>query len=100
MNPLLKTHLTYAAFLSKALPAACGVILLDLTAKDMPAVYEQNVTGAAAGEVRKVIRKAVKNPTVMKNGMLLNRSEASAKERLRKLSVLFIKDEKENVRQQ
>ena len=93
MNPRLETHLMTAAFLSKALPDGSGVVLYDLTAKGTPAVFEHGVSGAARDAARNFIKKAVLSPTVTENGMLLNRSEASAKDRLRKLSVLFIKDD-------
>ena len=94
MNPTLENFLKPAQFLSEALPDSFGVMLFDLESKGIPCVFERSVTGAARDAARRCIKTALSSKTVVENGMLLKRSEASSKDKLRKLSVLFIKDEK------
>ena len=96
MKPELENFLKPALFLSEALPESFGVMLFDLEEKGQPCVFERNVAGAARDAARKCIKTALSSKTVVENGMLLKRSEASAKDKLRKLSVLFIKDDKGN----
>lgn len=93
MNAEIERYLKTAEFLSEALPENYEITLFDLTAKGMPAVASYNAKKSNEDEVRRFLRTVIKNETLVKNGMLMNRSEASTKTRLSKHSVLFIKDE-------
>ena len=93
MNAEIERYLKTAEFLSEALPENYEITLFDLTAKGMPAVASYNAKKSNEDEVRRFLRTILKNETIVNNGMLLNRMEASTKTRLSKHSVLFIKDE-------
>ena len=93
MNAALNDYVRTAHFFSEALPKSYGIVLYDLEKKGLPVLFEKNVTGTARDAARKCIKAALTSETVVENGMLLNRGDASSRDRLRKLSVYFIKDE-------
>lgn len=97
MNAALERYLPTAAFLGETLPYAFEITLFDCTVRSMPVVAQYHAMRRNADAIRKYIRLCLRQPTVVQNGMILNRSDLSSNGQLNKISVLLIKDEQGSV---
>ena len=93
MDPIMEKDIQLAAFLGETLPISYEVLLFDLTRESMPLVTQHNGDKKMIAEVRKVLKAAQKNETILANGMLLNHGIGVLPRGLAKLSAYFRQDE-------
>ena len=97
MNRSLEQMMEMTAFLAGILPSAYEIRLFDCTEKGMPIVRQRNAKRGCDDTLRKYIRRIVKHPQILENGMLLNRADVEIKGKLYKTSFYLIKDADEQV---
>lgn len=97
MNRTLEQMIPMVAFFAETLPNAYEIRVFDCTEKGMPIVRQWNAKRGYDDALRKYIRRIVKNPGIVKNGMLLNRADVEIKGKLYKTSFYIIKDIEDKV---
>lgn len=93
MQEYLHPYTLMVSFLGNTLSNSCEVYLLDLGKKDWPIVSECHGHPRTLPQLRKLIKEALNSPSVVENGMLLNRALFSSTSKLSKYSLYFIKNE-------
>lgn len=93
MQEYLRPYTLMVSFLGNTLSNSCEVYLLDLGKKDWPIVSECHGHPYTLPQLRKLIKEALSSPSVVENGMLLNRVLFSSTSKLSKYSLYFIKNE-------
>lgn len=93
MKDYLRPYTLMVSFLGNTLANSCEVYLLDLEKKDWPIVSECHGHPHTLPHLRKLVKEALSNSSVVENGMLLNRGLFSSSSKLSKCSLYFIKNE-------
>lgn len=93
MQDYLSPYTLMVSFLGNTLSNSCEIYLLNLEKKDWPIVSECHGHSHTLPQLRKLIKEALSSPSVVENGILLNRPLFSSSAKLSKYSLCFIKNE-------
>lgn len=93
MQDILSQYTLMVSFLGNTLSTSCEIYLLDARKKNLPIVAQCHAHPHTLPQLRKLVQQALRSPSVVENGILLNRGLFSTSGKLSKNSLYFIKDE-------
>lgn len=93
MQDILSQYTLMVSFLGNTLSPSCEVYLLSTKDKSLPVIAQCHGHHHTLPKLRKLVREALRSPSVVERGVLLNRGMFSASGKLSKCSLYFIKEE-------